>query len=847
MPISSNLPIDAVLPELVQQLAAHNRLLLAAEPGAGKTTKVPLALLDQSKKILMLEPRRLATRNAATRLAQQLGEAVGDSVGYKMRMENKSHSNVKIEVITEGILTRYLQQDPALEDVALVIFDEFHERSIQSDLGLALCLQAQELFNPDLKLLIMSATLDVDKIQTLLDCPVIECEGRQYPVDIEYRPLPSTKSFIPKPYEIIPHCVEIIQHAIKKHDGSVLVFLPGAREIEEAARHLQATINSDSLHIHTLYGQLSDSAQQAAIQPCKAGHRKVVLATNIAESSLTIDGISVVIDSGLHKQAQFQPRIGTNKLSTRYISAASATQRAGRAGRLQAGTCYRLWSQNQSLEQHDIPEIQRVDLADFAIAISQWGVSVEELNLLDTPNSGQLAQAYEILQLLEIIDDQHQLMSHGEQCVQLPLSPRLAHMLIKCQASQYFYEICCLAALLSEPTKALNGIALIEHQLQQLLTSNEPWAIRLKQLAKQWQKLLFNKNSSGNNIEIQALELSQLISFAVSQAFPDRVAKKISHNKFKLANGFIIELPNDSSNSSAWQPYEYLAISDLTVHSSSGNNQKTAGQPQRQNKEQLIIRSAIELTSEQLFKWFDKQLTTSNRVEWNSQGQLVNEQQTQLLNLVVRTQPNSKLSSEEKEQAWQSYFSQHGLKDFNWNSESLQLRARNQLLSQQDSDWPSMNDQYLLDHMDQWLLPFLSNIQNKSGLKKLQLHSMLLSLLDWNQQQILDEQLPTHFKVPSGSRYQLDYTQNPPVLAVKLQEMFGCEAQPTVARNSIPLQIHLLSPAGRPLQITQDLSHFWRNTYPEVRKDMRGRYPKHPWPEDPLTFTATAKTKRHLK
>lgn len=844
------LPIDSVLEPLTQALVQHNCVLLSAEPGAGKTSRVPLALLDQpwraGKKILMLEPRRLATRNAAHQLAKQLEQKVGQQVGYRMRLDNKVSSDTVIEVITEGVLNRYLQQDPALEDVACVIFDEFHERSLQSDLGLALCLQSQELFNPELKILIMSATLDSHKLQQALDCPLISCTGRQFAVELSYRPFDhknptsnkQSASFLPDFSSLCHHTCQVILQALEQHTTSQLVFLPGAREIEQVKFLLSQKLNQQDVSVYPLYGQLTDQQQQLAIQPSPQGQRKIVLATNIAESSLTIDGIGVVIDSGLHKQAQFQPRLGSNQLISRYISAASATQRMGRAGRLQAGHCYRLWSEQQRLEQHDVPEIQRVDLADFVIAICQWGSTVDELTLLDQPNSGQLAQAYELLQTLEIIDDKFAITAHGELCQQLPLSPRLAHMLIKTgqqliNQTQRLSELCLLAAVLAESNKALHSIDPLEKQLTLSRDNKEPWAKRLRQLAKQWQRQLEqifaeDKQQTSNSSPLALDDLHSMICYGVSMAYPDRVAMNLGQGKFKLANGVQVSL---TPQQDAWLNAEILLVSDFAIL-----------------KQHNIIRSAIDTRQSHIQEYLAAHLAKKNVFEWNAQGQLINEQHLMLGQLCLAKNSAIKLSEQQRLDAWQQYFLQQGLAQLNWNNAAVQLQNRVQHLHRlfEQDDWPAFDQDYLLARITDWLLPHISHMNKQSQLAKLDIYPLLLSLLDWSLQQKLEQLTPTHFKVPSGARHKIDYQQNPPVLAVKLQEMFGCQQQPSVAQGRLPLLLHLLSPAARPIQITQDLSHFWQHTYPQVRKDMRGKYIRHPWPEDPFTFQATAKTNRAL-
>ncbi len=811
--MSTVLPIDAVLDDLRAALESHDNALLIAQPGAGKTTRVPLALLEEAwlagQKILMLEPRRVAARNAATFMARQLNEPVGETVGYRMRLENRVSAQTRIEVVTEGILNRMLLDDPELGGVGLIIFDEFHERNLASDQGLALCLQAQQVFNPELKLLVMSATLDAPELSGLLDAPVIESEGRTFPVENHYRPPRDANE------RLVPHVCRVIGEALRDTEGDILVFLPGAGEISRVQESLAGTI--DNILITPLHGQLSDKDQKVALTPDSEGRRKVILSTNIAESSVTIDGVRTVIDCGLEKRVRFRAVLGMQELVTQDISQASAVQRAGRAGRQAPGVCYRLFTETsmQQRPAHIRPEISGADLAPLLLDLVQWGASAGELDWLTPPPTGHLNQAADLLSTLGILQE-GQLTGHGQQCMQTGLEPRLANMLIRGASAGMATAACELAALLQEPAllRQQDDIERIIHHER----GSPRWKARIAPRARRLEKSLPSKSATSAHADT---------GFLLGCAYPDRIAqKRSSDTQYLLASGAGAALSDHSPlTGQAW-----LACADIA-----------AGQPNR-------IRTAATLSEQalsQLTEFHPHMLSRHIDVRWLDNGQLQTEEQQCLGKLVVERKKLDSMSADDWQQAWSDLISAKGLNILNWDDSATTLRARMQLAHQHDSSaWPDVSDEALLRRLDDWLMPFLNSARNLRDLKKLNLNDALLSILEWNQQQALASLVPTHIKVPSGSNIRIDYSQNPPVLAVKLQEMFGFEGQPSILNGQLPLMIHLLSPAQRPLQVTQDLPHFWRHTYADVRKDMRGRYPKHPWPENPMSAEATRFTKR---
>jgi ATP-dependent helicase HrpB len=841
LPANIHLPVTDILEELKSTLVDRHEAILQAPPGAGKTSLVPLALVGESwlgdKKILMLEPRRIATRAAAHRMADLIQEPVGQTVGYRMRLDTKVSRHTKIEVITEGILTRMLQEDPSLVDVGLVIFDEFHERSLDADLALALCLKGRSLFREDdpLKVLIMSATLDSQKLEELTGAPVIESEGKKYQVDIIYGKASSPKD------PISDKTVAATLNALTDNpNSSILVFLPGQGEIRRVEDSLVLELHSrkiSDVQLRTLYGNLSLEAQQAAIAPVQnAGERKIVLATNIAETSLTIEGVDVVIDTGLAREPVFDPTSGMTRLHTRKISQASSTQRMGRAGRLRPGKCYRLWSKSQQdqMAPHATPEILNADLTPLALQLLQWGIDdPKELAWLDPPGSGPWQQAVSLLMKLgALVKSDHglRLSDHGTQMAKLAAHPRLAHMLLCGKSIGQGGKASLLASILSDRDPFGRDTPDMNERLDILLgkakcpNQHRGWYRRSHQLAEQ-----FSEQIDGLKIEspAQLLQSDQVTGYLIACAYPDRIARRRHAGGFQLANGRGVSIAgNHALGKSKW----------LAVAEAGGMAKSTSD----------MIHSAATLDEALFESILADQVVENTIVEWNGKTKrFVAEQRQQVGALVLSTSKLEKVPAEAKIEALIKHIQTSGLEVLPFTPGLRQWQARVELvrITTGNKDWPEVSDEQLLASMDDWLAPYLEPINLLSHFKKLDLKSILSALLTWEQNQQLNVLAPQRFQLPSGSSYTLDYTTTPPVLAVKLQEMFGCVDTPAVVSGQVPLTVHLLSPAGRPLQVTQDLAGFWATSYHDVRKEMMGRYPKHPWPEDPQNAAPTKRTK----
>ena len=841
----NSLPIDSILTELNQALSQNKNVILSAQPGAGKTTRVPLALLDADwlrnddgsyKKIIMLEPRRLAARNAALFMAKSLNEAVGQTVGYRMRQDTNVSSNTRIEVITEGILTRYLLQDPELSNIGLIIFDEHHERSVNTDLGLALSLQCQQLFREDLKLLIMSATLDKDALENMLEAETLFCSGRAFPIEYHYLGF-DTKS------RLSNQMTDAIITALQQEDGSILAFLPGVRDIQFVQQQLMDKLTNTQLSklsantsIHPLYGQLSDKEQQAAIQATEKGQRKIVLATNIAESSLTIEGIRIVIDSGLEKQLNYNARSGMNALITKKISQASSIQRAGRAGRIEPGVCYRLWSEQSQtgLEAHSPAEISRIELSDLVLNVAQWGAEIDELDWLTSPPARFIEQAQSLLSNLDLLDNKGQISPHGEQASQLGMSPRFAHMLLNADSKQHLNDVCLLAALLTDTPKALRNNDDLASLLQHVKAQPKSFSAIYRQ-ALAWGKKINLNNSTSHNSKPQK-NIPQLLALA----FPDRIAQRRTSNSKESAQQYLLSSGRGAQLhfSSSLSREEWLIVTDIE-----DNLQGSS-----------LIRKAMPISEADLLKIFSSHIQIRSHVEWNDKGQLEAEKREYLGALLISQKRLSSLSNEQWQDAWRNYFIDNGIKSLPWTDDHQQLIARLQLAfeyhsklsdtaTSHRSPWPDFSDEALLTDIESWLMPLLSQCHSQKALNKIDLKQALLNRLGWDKVNDFEALVPEKITVPSGSHYKIDYSQTPPILAVKLQEMFGYQGKPSICNGRIDLVLHLLSPARRPLQITQDLPYFWLNSYFDVRKEMRGKYPKHPWPENPLESEATRFTK----
>ncbi|WP_165673498.1 ATP-dependent helicase HrpB [Metapseudomonas otitidis] len=836
-----SLPIDAVLSDLRQALAERDEAVLEAPPGAGKTTRVPLALLAepwlQGQTILMLEPRRLAARAAAERLASELGEKVGETVGYRIRLDSKVGPNTRIEVVTEGILTRRLQADPALDGVGLLIFDEFHERSLDADLALALSLNGRALLRdePPLKILLMSATLEGERLSRLLDdAPIVSSQGRMHPVDIRWsRPW--------QPGEFVePRVVDCVLQALADESGSLLVFLPGQAEIRRVHQALQEAVGErPDVLLCPLHGELDLSAQRAAIEPAPKGQRKVVLATNIAETSLTIDGVRVVIDAGLARVPRFDPGSGMTRLDTLRISRASATQRAGRAGRLEPGVCYRLWSeaQHDQLAAHGSAEILQADLAGLALQLARWGVPPEQLSWLDQPPAAAYGQAQDLLARLGAFKPgcRDNLSVHGQAMAELPAHPRIAHLLLRGQALGLGALACDVAALLGERDILRGGGADLHSRLA-LLAGESPAARgarggvqRARQLARQYRGQLRGKPRSPVADPEHPRWLGCLLAFA----YPDRVAqqRRAGGGEYRLANGRAALFTGPD----ALMKCPWLVIADL-------------GSRQGQREERIYLAAELDPL---LFEGpLAEQVDTLDVLDWDErEGAMRAERQRRVGELVLAREPLAALDEAARTRALVALVRRKGLELLPWTPELRQWQARIALLRRLDlaergsSDWPDVSDAALLASLDDWLGPWLGKVNRLAHFANLDLAGILTGLLPWPLPQRLDELAPRTLAVPSGSSIRLDYNEEPPVLAVRLQELFGLADTPRIAGGRQVVKLHLLSPAHRPVQVTQDLASFWRTTYADVKKDLKGRYPKHYWPDDPLVAEPTARAK----
>ena len=808
----SELPVSAVLPELLSALQSSQQVLLAAPTGAGKSTWLPLQILHHAGlpgRIIMLEPRRLAARNVAQRLAELLNQQPGETVGYRMRAENCVGPDTRLEVVTEGILTRMLQGDPLLEGVSLVILDEFHERSLQADLALALLLDVQQA-RDDLKILLMSATLDNARLAALLpDAPLIVSQGRSYPVERRYASLSNAFRF----EEAVAR--EAAQ-LLRNETGSMLVFLPGVSEIERVKRELESRV-ADDVDLAPLYGALPLAVQRRAILPAAAGRRKVVLATNIAETSLTIEGIRLVVDSTLERAAQFDGRTGLTRLQTQRVSQASMTQRAGRAGRLEPGICLHLVSQEQAerAAAQSEAEILHSDLAALWLDLLQWGCQQpEQLCWLDLPPANNLRAAQRLLTQLGALDESGRLTAKGRRMAQLGSDPRLAALLCAAgDAPDRVASAALLAAVLEDPPRSGSP------DLRDALLRPQPqWQRRARQLQKRLR-------ISGGRMDVD------LLPALLAAAFGDRLARRRGEGgRYQLANGIGAMLDEQEGLTR----HEWL-ITPLLLQ---GNASPDA---------RILL--ALPVDIDRLCQQAPQLVETRTEVEWDEEkGTLRAWRREQIGALVLKAQPLAKPQPEALHAAMLRWIREKGVKVLNWSPEAEQLRLRLQCAAQwlPEESWPAVDEPTLLETLERWLLPEMTTVRDLKGLQGVNLVSALLHLLTWPQRQRLDSALPTHYTVPTGSRLPIRYdAEKPPALAVRIQEMYGEASNPAVAEGRVPLVLELLSPAQRPLQITRDLAAFWRGAWPQVQKEMKGRYPKHPWPDDPANALPTRRTKKY--
>jgi ATP-dependent helicase HrpB len=847
--MATELPVQSTLPLLRDALARHGTAVLQAPPGAGKTSLVPLALLGADwladRSIVMLEPRRLAARAAAHRLAELHGGAVGETIGYRMRGDTRVSRATRIEVVTEGVLTRRIQRDPTLDDVGLLIFDEFHERSLDADLGLALALRTRALVRDDLRVLVMSATLDGARVSALLgDAPIVTSQGRVYPIDTRYLP-PRAGARLETTVAAAVH------HALRTDDGDLLVFLPGAGEIRRAHDALTGAAPGDGV-IAPLYGALPYEQQDRALHPDPRGRRKIVLATSIAETSLTIEGIRVVIDAGWSRVPRFSPRSGMTRLETLRVSRASADQRRGRAGRLGPGVCYRLWNEHEThaLLAAAPPEITTADLTPLALDLAAAGVEdPAELPWMDAPPSAAFTHARELLRALNAIDDAGAITPHGAQMAALPTHPRLAHMLLRARAAGGAATACDLAALLGERDvfRANGSAAGIDADIVSRIDvvrrgdrSSIPAGAELdrdavRRVRAESDRLRRQLGASGDAGDAEDVSLGTLVSLA----YPDRVAQnrailkpeaegsrsQAHRSRFLLRSGQGAEL----AASQALSPRPYIAVAELD---------------ERRPEARVFLAAAISL--DEIRATFADQIVTEDAVAFDeATGTVVARRSERLGAIVLRETRVAHPDGAVIQRVLRDAIRRRGIGALPWSDDARRVRERLAFVAAHDAGWPDVSDDALAARLDEWLGPSLAGLHRWSDLSRVDLSDALRNLLDWRQRSVLDELAPTHIEVPTGSRIRVDYTDpRAPVLAVRIQEVFGLVASPTLLGGRVPVTMHLLSPARRPVQVTRDLAGFWRTSYFDVRKHLRGRYPKHDWPEDPLNATPTRRAKR---
>jgi len=835
------LPIVEALPELAEALESGRQVVLEAPPGAGKSTVVPLALLEAAwrgdGRIVMLEPRRIAARAVAERMAALLGERCGERVGFRTRLETRAGPGTRLEVVTEGILTRQLQHDPALEGVACVIFDEFHERGLQGDLGLALALECQRHLRPELRLVVMSATLDGEALARLMGAArIVRAPGRMFEVGTSYVAPPPGAA----PLALAQRVAARIVAALEANEGDLLAFLPGAGEIRRVVESLSERLPADRCVVMPLYGDLPAAAQDAVLRPDPRGRRKIVVATNLAETSLTIDGVRIVVDSGQERRNRFDPATGMNRLETVRISRASADQRRGRAGRTAPGVCYRLWSESQhdGLLPQAPAEILEADLAPLALELACWGAEdPSALAWLDPPPAASLAQARELLTRLEALDPRGRVTPLGRAMAALGVHPRLAHMIVRAQPLGLGPLACEVAALLTErdPLRAATGPAdpdlrsrldaLHGRGLPPATTADRGALVRIGRVAAQLGRRLEQgaRGSAG-----PSLDESEAVGLLLAFAYPDRIgrARDEGAGRYVLSGGRGAALPGPSALARA----EYVTVAALDA-----------------GDREARIQLAAPLSLPLLMQHFGALVEETTRIEWDPRTEAVAARRLRRLGQLVLEDEPLRGAGERTAAAMLDGIRTLGLRCLPWTHELEQWRARVAFARatdpQGEAAWPDLSDDALLASLESWLAPWLEGITRREQLARLDLGGALRGQLDWNAQRRLDAWAPTHLTVPSGSRIAIDYSGSAPMLAVRLQEVFGLAESPRVAEGRVPVTLELLSPARRPVQVTRDLESFWSRGYHEVRKELKGRYPKHYWPEDPRAAVATRRVR----
>ncbi|OOG40401.1 ATP-dependent helicase HrpB [Rhodanobacter sp. C05] len=829
-------PITPLLPEIRAALAAHPRLVLEAPPGAGKTTQVPLALLDAAwlagQKIVMLEPRRIAARAAAQFMAQQLGEEVGRTVGYRIRFESMVSAATRIEVVTEGILTRLIQRDPELNGIGAIVFDEFHERHLAGDLGAALALDVQATLRPELRLLVMSATLDGERIASWLRASRLSSPGRSFAVRIEHPPARTQES-------VEHHLARVARQALEENEGDVLAFLPGRREIARTQALLAETLaHAQSVEVVALHGELSLAEQQAALNPAAPDTRRIVLATNVAESSITLPGIRTVIDAGLAREPRFDPNSGFTRLETVTISQASADQRAGRAGRVASGTAYRLWPQSKRLEPARTAEIVQAELSALALELAAWGITASssaDLPWLDPPPAGALAQARELLTNLAALTADGRITTLGRQMLELGATPRLGAAALRASA-EWRPLIADLLALM-EARSPLRGLHARSDDFRVRVAALHAWRDRrgmatsgdvdrgaltaIEQVSKGWRRRLDVRTAASGMPD------SHAVGDLLLHAFPDRIARRDDNNplRYTLANGRGARLHENT----ALLGEPWLVVLDLRFEA----------------RDSLIL-AAAPLDPRVLERDCPAQFTRERTLRWNDERAAAEAFDESRFGAIVLERRSVPVRPEDALPAMLAAVRTKGLAILPWSANAQRLRARMQALRawMPELGLPDISDAALLASLDDWLAPYLDGKHRLDALDSEELSQALTALFDYEQRRTLDAQAPESLMVPSGQSRRLEYAESePPVLAVKLQELFGLADTPRIGGGRIPVTLHLLSPAGRPIQVTQDLKGFWERTYPEVRKELKGRYPRHPWPDDPWTATPTHRAK----